>query len=67
MSDLHRDKGATHNFSRMWKIREDSRNKREKKWARKWGTRPWSWALAPVVWPIRSHIMDYASTTFDDQ
>jgi hypothetical protein len=40
MSDLHRDKGATHNFSRMWKVREDSRNKWEMKRAQRWGTRP---------------------------
>jgi hypothetical protein len=33
MSDLHRDKRATHNFSVIWKIREDSRNKREVKYA----------------------------------
>jgi hypothetical protein len=40
MSGLHRDKGATHNFSVMWKIREDSRNKREMEQADRWGARP---------------------------
>jgi hypothetical protein len=67
MSPLHRDKGATHNFSRMWKVREDSRIKRETKRARKWGARPPPWAPAPVAWPIRSHLVDPASTAFEDQ
>jgi hypothetical protein len=40
MSDLHRDKRATHNFSVIWKVREDSRNKREAKRAWKLGGRP---------------------------
>jgi hypothetical protein len=67
MLDLHRDKGATHNFFGMWRVREDSRNKREMKQARNKGARPWAWAPAPVVWPIRSHTLDYASTSFEDQ
>jgi hypothetical protein len=40
MSDLHRDQGAIHNFSAMWKIREDSRNKWEMKQAHSRGARP---------------------------
>jgi hypothetical protein len=42
MLDLHRDKGATHNFFGMWRVREDSRNKREMKQARNKGARPWA-------------------------
>jgi hypothetical protein len=49
MSGLHRDKGATHNFSRMWKVWEDSRNKQEAKQARKWGARPPPWVPTLVV------------------
>jgi hypothetical protein len=67
MLGLHRDKGATHKFSRMWKVREDSRNKREAKRARKWGARPPPWALALVSQPIRLHLMDPASTAFEDE
>jgi hypothetical protein len=40
MSDLHRDKRATHNLSVIWKVREDSGNKREAKRAWKLGGRP---------------------------
>jgi hypothetical protein len=67
MSGLHRDKRATHNFSRMWKVREDSRNKQEAKRARKWGACPPPWAPALVVEPIRFRLVDYASTAFEDQ
>jgi hypothetical protein len=67
MSGLHRDKGATHNFSGMWKVQEDSRNKREPKRARKWGARPPPWAPALVVEPIRFRLADHASTAFEDQ
>jgi hypothetical protein len=67
MSDLHRDKGAIHNFSGMWKIREDSRNKWETKRAHRWGARPSPWAPAPVAWPIMVSLADYASTAFEDQ
>jgi hypothetical protein len=67
MSGLHRDKAATHNFSRMWKVREDFRNKREAKWAQKWGARPPPWAPGPVAQPIRLHLADPSSTTFEDE
>jgi hypothetical protein len=66
MSGLHRNKGATHNFSGMWKVQEDSRNKQEAKRARKWGACPTPWAPAPVAQPIRLHLMDPASTAFED-
>jgi hypothetical protein len=39
MLDLHRDKGAIHNFSGMWKVRKDSRNKQETKRTHRWGAR----------------------------
>jgi hypothetical protein len=67
MSSLHRDKGATHNFSIMWKVREDSRNKRKAKRAWKWGARPPPWAPGLVAEPIRLHLTDPASTAFEDE
>jgi hypothetical protein len=66
MSDLHRDKRATHNFSVIWKVREDSKNKREAKWARKPGARPRGGAPTPPVETIRLRLMNPASTAFED-
>jgi hypothetical protein len=67
MSGLHRNNRATHNFSVIWKIREDSRNKPEANSARKPGGYPRVGAGAPPVEPIRLHLMDPASTAFEDQ
>jgi hypothetical protein len=67
MSDLYRDKGSTHNFFGMWKVQEDSRNKQEAKRAWKWGARSPPWAPAPVTQPIRLHLVDLASTAFEDE
>jgi hypothetical protein len=59
MSDLHRDKRGTNNFSRICKVREDSRNKPEAKRAWKPGAR--------AADPNRSDLVDPASTAFEDQ
>jgi hypothetical protein len=48
MSGLHRDNRATHNFSGMWKVREDSKNKQETKRAQKWGAHPPSLGARPT-------------------
>jgi hypothetical protein len=66
MSDLHRYKGAIHNFSVMWKIREDSRNKRETKWAHSRGAHPSALGARPLWWPITVNLTDYVSTAFED-
>jgi hypothetical protein len=66
MSGLHRDKRATNNFSIIWKVREESRNKREAKQAQKWGARPPPWVPTLVAQPIRLHLVDPASTAFED-
>jgi hypothetical protein len=60
ISGLHRDNRATYNFSVIWKIREDSRNKQEAK-------QPESGAPAPPAEPIRLHLADPASTAFEDE
>jgi hypothetical protein len=67
MSGLHRDNRAMHNFSVIWKIREDSKNKREANPARKPGGHPRVGAGAPPAGPIRLHLLDHASTAFEDQ
>jgi hypothetical protein len=67
MSGLHRDKGATHNFSRMRKVREDSGNKWEAKQVQKWGVHPPPWAPALPTEPIRLRLADHASTAFEDE
>jgi hypothetical protein len=59
MSGLHRDKRGKNNFSRIWKVREDSGNKPEAK-------RPGSRAAARATEPIRSDLMDPACTAFED-
>jgi hypothetical protein len=66
MSGLHRDKRGTNNFSRIWKVREDSRNKPEAKRARKSGGRQGVGVGARAAEPIRSDLMDPASTAFED-
>jgi hypothetical protein len=66
MSGLHRDNKATHNFSVIWKIREDSRNKPEAKRARELGGRPRVGSGAQAIEPIRLHLVDPASTAFED-
>jgi hypothetical protein len=53
MSGLHRDKRATNNFSRIWKVREDSGNKPEAKRAQKPGGRQRGRAGARDAEPIR--------------
>jgi hypothetical protein len=65
MSDLHRDNGAIHNFSGILKIREDSRNKRETKWAHSRGARPSPLGARPPL--VTVNLADYASTAFEDQ
>jgi hypothetical protein len=67
MLGLRRDNMVTHNFSVIWKIQEDSRNKPEAKWARKPGDHPRVGAGAPPAEPIRLHLADPASTTFEGQ
>jgi hypothetical protein len=67
MSGLHRDNRVMHNFSVIWKIREDSRNKPEAKQARKPGRLPALGAATPPRWPIRLHLVDLASTAFEDE
>jgi hypothetical protein len=51
MSGLHRDKRATHNFSVIWKVREDQ------------GVG----AGARATKPIRGDLVDPASTAFEDE
>jgi hypothetical protein len=51
----------------MWKIREDSRNKREMEQLTGGAPAPTSWVVAQARWPIMFHLVDYASTTFEDE
>jgi hypothetical protein len=67
MSGLHRDKRATHNFSVILKVREDSGNKQEAKRAWKTDGHPRGGAPAPPAEPIRLRLADHASTTFEDE
>jgi hypothetical protein len=66
MSGLHRDNRATHNFYVIRKIREDSRNKPEAIRARESGGHPRVGAGARATEQIRLHLMDPASTAFED-
>jgi hypothetical protein len=67
MLGLHRDKRATHNFSVIWKVREDSRNKPKAKRAQKLGGHPRGRGGHRATEPIRGDLMDPASTAFEDE
>jgi hypothetical protein len=68
MSGLHRDKRATNNSSRIWKVREGSRpnGRQNRPESRVAAQRVWAGAPPPIE-PIRGKLMDPTSTAFEDE